>query len=59
MKITEKQFNKFVEKLKEASKENDWEYDHDDGFKDEGFIVISGEEFINKLTKELKSGEFK
>lgn len=42
----------FIDDLIWASKENDWEFAHDDGNKEDGFIVISGEEFIDKKFKE-------
>ena len=40
----------FIQRLKEASRENDWEFAHNDGNEEDGFMVISGEEFIDNLT---------
>ena len=42
------QDEEFIYRLIEVAEENDWEVGTDDGEED-GFIVISGKEFINKL----------
>ena len=44
---------KFIKLLKETSKNNDWEVAINDGEED-GFRIISGEEFIDKLSGDLK-----
>jgi len=41
------------EKLIKASEDNDWEYGYDDGSID-GYIVISGKEFIEQTFQEKK-----
>lgn len=48
MKIVEE----LKEKLKTASEDNDWEVATNDGQED-GFIVISGKDFIDKLFTEV------
>lgn len=48
----------FIKILKEASENNDWEVAIDDG-KEDGFRIVSGHEFIDKLasSKLTKSQE--
>lgn len=51
-KIHEDWKEEFIKKLKEASENNDWEVATDGGEKD-GFLIISGVEFIDKLAGDL------
>lgn len=45
----EEDVKEFIRLLKEASENNDWEVAIDDGEGQEGFRVISGIDFIDKL----------